>query len=206
MTRLLPINPSFVPAARALIEDLESSPAHSSVGGSTVGRLLGCASSLSMIAAVPKALRRQASDYADEGLALHEIVAKLLADPTLMPESFFGKTITVEDRTTVTITVAHVRDCVLPILEFFNTDIADIEDYWLETLTCFPAVEGAFGTADFFGIGAKRSVLVDWKMGAGVGVTAIDPMHRRRNQPTASVLPVRPGRPFPRGAGRWPQP
>ena len=63
----------------------------------------------------------------------------------------------------------------LPILEFFNTEIADIEDYWLEMRSDFPGVDGAYGTADFFGIGAKRSVLVDWKMGAGVGVTATYP-------------------------------
>ena len=154
---------------------MDTLPAHSSVGGSTIGRLLGCASSLTMIAAVPDALRKEASVYADGGSALHDVVANLLADPTLTPESFVGKTISIEDGTTVTITAAHVRDCVLPILEFFNAEIADIDDFWLETRSHFPAVDDAFGTADFFGIGRKRSVLVDWKMGAGVGVTATYP-------------------------------
>jgi hypothetical protein len=128
-----------------------------------------------MIAKVPEALRKDASVYADEGTALHDVVMRLLANPKLTPVTFIGKTIAVENRTLITITAAHVADCVLPILEFFNSEIADIDDYWLEMRVDFPGVDAAYGTCDFFGLGATRSVLVDWKMGAGVGVTATVP-------------------------------
>ena len=133
-----------------------NAPAHAEVSGSTVGLLLGCASSLSMIAAVPEALRKEASVYADEGSALHEVVAWLLADPTLTPESFIGKTIEIEDRATVTITAAHLRDCLKRAMR-----------RWVNEATAAAALLAAgFDETDIFALPELRSPAQVEKFGA----------------------------------------
>jgi hypothetical protein len=154
---------------------MTAAPAHSVVvGGSTAQRLLMCPASVKTIAAVPPALVKDSSIYAAEGTALHSCVARMLCED-LQPHDFVDAVIGLDNGVDITITKQLAADCLVPVRKFFDSEIADVEAFWLEVRSEFPGIPGAFGTSDFAGRARERLVLADWKFGAGVAVAATYP-------------------------------
>lgn len=154
-------------------QQAHSERAHSDVvGGSTADRRINCPGSFQMEKKVPETLRKGSSSYADEGTALHEAIQFILdediRDPfELLDREFNGYKMTRQ----------RIREALEPALDFFDAlDEELAAEGGLQFLTeqrCqMPGIPDAFGTADIVGRSDKRSVILDWKFGQGVPVSA----------------------------------
>ena len=127
--------------------------AHSSlVGGSTAARRIGCPRSYALEQFVPDT--DKGSTYAQEGTALHEIMARTLQDdiePTdLLPFNYEDE----REGWSYRITHACWNEKGEPALTAFDSFIAAQEQrlqadarFLIEKRVQFPAVKDAFGTA-----------------------------------------------------------
>ena len=137
--------------------------AHSSiVGGSSADRVIHCPGSVALCREVPGS---GTSDFAEEGTALHEAMNFILetdldSDRDVIGHKFNG----------YEITESLYDECIDPCIEFFDT-IKDF-DYFCEKRMEFKGVPGAFGTVDIIGTTPEKTVILDWKFGGGVPVTA----------------------------------
>lgn len=147
--------------------------AHSSlVGGSSAARRLACPASYQLEQKLPASLVKESSSYADEGTALHEAMAYILDKDitdmdSLVGMVFFDHVITDE----------HVDEAIIPALEVFDMINAESKEaggleFVLEQQCFMPGIPGAKGTSDIIARDDCRSVIVDWKFGAGVPVKA----------------------------------
>ena len=158
-----------------------SARAHSAVGGSSAKRVIACPGSVNLCAHYPS----KSSEWAEEGTALHEAVdlilqGKVEKDTDVIGVIFNG----------IEITQELFDEAIEPALQIFDDldkELGGIE-FFNETRVVFPDIEmpvfdddgniigthkdGAFGTADIVGTAKDRTVLIDWKMGAGVPVEA----------------------------------
>jgi hypothetical protein len=148
---------------------------HSSlVGGSTASRRIGCPRSYALEQLVPDT--GGGSVYAQEGTALHELMALALEhdkEPTeLLPFVF-----TTNKDGGWTFTVDHDLwlDKGEPALRAFDTFVTEQErrldepmQFLIETRVEFPGVAGAFGTSDIIGRCGNEVFVLDWKFGRGV--------------------------------------
>jgi hypothetical protein len=143
--------------------------AHSRFGGSGAERTLRCPASVSVIAQVPEHLRRT-STYADRGTVLHAAMT-LLIDEKETLESLVGKTIG-----NYMITDDDVETTLRPVFTYV-TALLDTPgaEFFLELHLTFPAVAGAFGTADLIVRIDDTIYVIDYKMGAGIRVLALSP-------------------------------
>jgi hypothetical protein len=135
------------------------------VGGSTAKRVINCPGSVALVQKMPK---QPSSSYADEGTLLHDTIAEHLA--TLAPlESFIGKKY--EDQT---LTQELIDDKLVPALAALDEiDPEEKMDYEVETRVGFgDLLPGVFGSTDFVGRIGNRAIVLDWKFGSGVAVTA----------------------------------
>ena len=135
------------------------------VGGSTAKRVINCPGSVALVQKMPP---KPSSSYADEGTLLHDTIAEHLA--TLAPlESFLGKKY--EDQT---LTQELIDDKLVPALAALDEiDPEQKMDYEVETRVGFgELLPGVFGSTDFVGRIGDRAIVLDWKFGAGVAVTA----------------------------------
>ena len=155
---------------------------HSSiVGGSNAGRLLACPGSYQAILALPAAIEKP-SEYAEEGTAMHEVMARLMLDRMIVESSdrpfdgtgerYIGTRF--HDRA---LTAAHIDEMIAPALR----SLAELEQHYgggfkviaVELRVKFPGIPGAFGTFDLI-LGSGQFILhVDWKFGGGVPVLAV---------------------------------
>lgn len=152
----------------------DSSDHSSVVGGSTANRRIMCPGSYQLEQKLPAETKDEESSYAAEGTALHEAIAYILDNDLALEQldqmvgkEFYGHTL---DRTLV-------ADALVPAVEFFDklVDISNKEgglDFELEKRCQFPLVPNAFGTSDLVGRTNKRSIILDWKFGAGKPVYA----------------------------------
>lgn len=155
--------------------------AHSAVGGSSAKRVIACPGSVNLCARYPS----RSSEWAEEGTALHEAVDLILQGKTEKDTDVIGVTFN-----GIVITQELFDEAVEPALQIFDDldkELGGI-DFFNETRVVFPDIEmpvfdddgniigshkdGAFGTADIVGTAKDRTVLIDWKMGAGVPVDA----------------------------------
>jgi hypothetical protein len=154
---------------------------HSSiVGGSSAARILGCPGSTRLLATLPQSVLNESSKYADEGTALHEVMAYLVendVDPMTLTtdekiDELFAEYGVDEQR---------FFDAVVPAYREFNKlcdqllDEGGPDDELRIRVECqvqMPGIDGAFGTTDILIRGPKRTVVWDWKFGAGVPVYA----------------------------------
>ena len=118
-------------------------PAHSPFGGCVAARVLRCPASVGLVEKVPAHLRKS-SAYADRGTALHAAMA--LSDRTRSAPSTTSSarrsTATPSRATTSRTRCGRLCAYVEPLLD------APGAEYYLEHRVVFPAVAGAFGTAD----------------------------------------------------------
>ena len=135
------------------------------VGGSTAKRVINCPGSVAMVQKMPP---KPSSKYADEGTLLHDTIAEHLA--TLKPlESFLGKKY--EDQV---LTQDLIDDKLVPALALLDEiDPKQEMSYEVETRVGFgDLLPGVFGSTDFVGRMGDKAVVLDWKFGDGVMVSA----------------------------------
>jgi hypothetical protein len=135
------------------------------VGGSTAKRVINCPGSVALVQKMPP---KPSSKYADEGTLLHDTIAEHLA--TLKPlESFLGKKH--EDQV---LTQELIDDKLVPALALLDEiDPKQEMSYEVETRVGFgDLLPGVFGSTDFVGRLGDKAVVLDWKFGDGVIVTA----------------------------------
>lgn len=148
--------------------------AHSSlVGGSTAARRIGCPRSWHLEQQVPEDTR--GSVYAQEGTALHEMMA-LALERDIEPTTLLPFTFTSE-REGWSFTVDHDLwlDKGEPALKAFDKFVAEHEDrigqpmkFLIETRVEFPGIPGAFGTSDIVARCGPEIFVMDWKFGRGI--------------------------------------
>ena len=143
--------------------------AHSNlVGGSTASRVIGCPGSVALVAKMPP---RPSSEYADKGTLLHDTISDILSFPNLKPEDYLGRR-----HQDITLTQDLIDDKLRPALDALN-EIDPARDMELEVesrVSFGDLIPGAFGSVDVIGRLGKRTIVLDWKFGDGVAVSAIE--------------------------------
>lgn len=143
------------------------------VGGSTAARRIGCPRSYALEQKVPKDER--GSIYAQEGTALHEMVAiaieKDIEPTTLLPFTFTSE----REGWSFTVDENLWLDKGEPALRAFDTFTAEAEErigepmqFLVETRVEFPGIPGAFGTSDVIARCGNEIFVLDWKFGRGI--------------------------------------
>ena len=136
------------------------------VGGSTAKRVINCPGSVALVAKMPP---KDSSSYADRGTLLHNAMAAILDSDTVTPESMLWTTFNGE-----TLTGELLNEKILPALAALDAiDPEGVMEYAVETVVGFGAyLPGVFGSADLLGRLGSRAVVLDWKFGDGVAVSA----------------------------------
>jgi len=136
------------------------------VGGSTAKRVINCPGSVALVAKMPP---KDSSTYADRGTLLHNAMATILDSDTVTPESMLWTTYKGE-----TLTGELLNEKILPALAALDAiDPEGVMEYAVETVVGFGAyLPGVFGSADLLGRLGTRAVVLDWKFGDGVAVSA----------------------------------
>ena len=136
------------------------------VGGSTAKRVINCPGSVALVAKMPP---KDSSSYADRGTLLHNAMATILDSDTVTPESMLWTTYQGE-----TLTGELLNEKILPALAALDQiDPEGVMEYAVETVVGFGAyLPGVFGSADLLGRLGNRAVVLDWKFGDGVAVSA----------------------------------
>ena len=139
--------------------------AHSAVGGSSAKRVMECPGSMLLCEKYPS----KSSEFAEEGTAGHEAIDMILQGTTKNDRDVIGLTFN-----KIVITEAFFDEAIGPALEIFDDlqrELGDI-DFYNEQRVTFPGIDGAFGTVDIVGKARDRTIVLDWKLGAGVPVDA----------------------------------
>jgi len=151
--------------------------AHSGlVGGSTAARRVGCVGSLYMEAQVPGA--DEGSPYAQEGTALHELMATILLtgkEPeALLPFTFTKPDAPGEKGFSFTVDEQLFAEKGAPALQAFDDFVEAVEhatgkefSFRVEQRVEFPGIADAYGTSDVVGVCDGEVFVIDWKFGRG---------------------------------------
>ena len=146
----------------------KQTPVHSPFGGSVAARVLLCPASVGLVAKVPEHLRRP-SAHAERGTACHAAMVHLI-DETEDLESLVGKTIN-----SYTIGRDDVENALRPVYAYIDALLTPEAEFFVECRVAFPAIAGAFGTADLIVRIGSTIHVIDFKFGAGVRVRALYP-------------------------------
>ena len=136
---------------------------HSSiVGGSTAKRVINCPASVKLVAKMPP---KPSSVHADRGTLLHDAIALILEDKPDVIGMKYNDIILTQELYDEKIVPA------LAALDEINVD-GSLE-YVVESRVGFgDLLHGVFGSADLLGRIGQRAVVLDWKFGDGVAVSA----------------------------------
>ena len=140
--------------------------AHSNVvGGSTAKRVMACPGSVALVQKMPP---QPSSVHADTGTLLHNTIASIL-ETGKPPHEFLGATYNA-----IELTEDLLERKLLPALAALDEiDPDKTMEYAVEQVVGFGnALPGVFGSADLVGRIGNRGVLLDWKFGDGVAVSA----------------------------------
>jgi hypothetical protein len=140
--------------------------AHSRVvGGSTAKRVIACPGSVALCDTVPP---KPSSKYADEGTLLHNIISEVL-ETDKAPIEFLGT-----KYNDVVFTKELLEDKLFPALDLLDeVDPKKEMEYATETRVGFgDFLPDVFGSTDLLGRIGSRAIVLDWKFGDGVTVTA----------------------------------
>ena len=139
---------------------------HSSVvGGSTAKRVINCPGSVKLAAQMPP---QPSSKYADEGTLLHNAIATVL-ETDCDPMSLVGT-----KYNDITLTAELVEEKILPALAALDEiDPAKTAELMIESHVDFgDFLPGAFGSTDVLMRVGDNAVVLDWKFGSGIPVSA----------------------------------
>ena len=136
------------------------------VGGSTAKRVINCPGSVALVAKMPP---KASSTYADRGTLLHDVISTILDSDTVTPASLLGTAYAGEE-----FTQELLDEKILPALAALDAiDPEGVMEYAVETVVGFGTyMPGVFGSADLLGRLGNRAIVLDWKFGDGVAVTA----------------------------------
>jgi hypothetical protein len=125
------------------------------VGGSTAKRVISCPGSVALVQKMPP---KPSSKYADEGTLLHEAISDYLGGDG----GSFGAPIEL------------IEEKLLPALALLDEVDPDKQMmYEVETRVHFgDLLPGVFGSTDLMGRIGNKAIILDWKFGSGVIVTA----------------------------------
>jgi len=135
------------------------------VGGSTAKRVMACPGSVALCAKMPP---KPSSEHADRGTLLHDVIAEILGKD-LPWDQFIG---TVYKSQALTQELFDEKIAVaLELLDQVDPDKR--MEYEVETRVGFgELLPGVFGSTDLVGRIGNRAIVLDWKFGDGVVVTA----------------------------------
>ena len=135
------------------------------VGGSTAKRVMACPGSVALVNKMPP---QPSSKYADEGTLLHNVIAEVL-DKFLPVKSFLG--MKYQD---IELTQELIDDKLLPALAALDKIDPDKQmEFTVETRVGFgDFLPDVFGSTDLLGRIGTKALVIDWKFGDGVLVTA----------------------------------
>jgi hypothetical protein len=125
------------------------------VGGSTAKRVINCPGSVALVQKMPP---KPSSKYADEGTLLHEAISNFLD----------------EDGGSFSAPIELIEEKLLPALALLDEVDPDKQMlYEVETRVHFgDLLPGVFGSTDLMGRIGNKAIILDWKFGSGVIVTA----------------------------------
>ena len=135
------------------------------VGGSSAKRVINCPGSVALVQKMPP---QASSSHADQGTLLHDIVSEVL-EKDLAPESFIGRKYEGE-----VFTQDLLDSKLLPALALLDqVDPDKTMEYEVETRVGFAdLLPGVFGSTDLVGRIGNKAIVLDWKFGSGVAVSA----------------------------------
>src|SRR5262245_45898764 len=158
------------------------------IGGSIAARVVNCPPSIQAVADLPDALRdEKPSIYATEGTALHALIGDIISTGQ-WPQP--GDEVEVRNEGVIVVTQELIHDCLEPAADYVNQLLAELGDdaeVRVETRVTFPGIDNAFGTMDLMLTSQqqKKTKLIDFKFGAGVGVAAL---YEDPNDPDALLI------------------
>lgn len=136
---------------------------HSSiVGGSTAKRVINCPASVKLVAKMPP---KPSSVHADRGTLLHDAISQILeGKPDVIGMKYND----------ITLTQELYDEKIVPALAALDEIDPDTKmDYAVESRVGFgDLLPGVFGSADLLGRVDDRAIVLDWKFGDGVVVSA----------------------------------
>jgi hypothetical protein len=133
------------------------------VGGSTAKRVINCPGSVALVAKMPP---KPSSEHADRGTLLHNAIATILEsiNADVIGMKYEDQVLTQELYDEKIMTALALLDEVDPDKEMV---------YEVETRVDFgDLLLGVFGSTDLIGRIDDRAIVLDWKFGDGVAVTA----------------------------------
>ena len=133
------------------------------VGGSTAKRVINCPGSVALVAKMPP---KPSSEHADRGTLLHNAIATILEsiNADVIGMKYEDQVLTQELYDEKIMTALALLDEVDPDKEM---------QYEVETRVDFgDLLPGVFGSTDLIGRIDDRAIVLDWKFGDGVAVTA----------------------------------
>jgi hypothetical protein len=136
------------------------------VGGSTAKRVMSCPGSVALVNKMPP---KPSSEHADRGTLLHDVISEFLDQDGKPITDWLGKTykdqvLTQELLDEKLVVALELLDEIDPKKELM---------YEVETRVGFGSLlPGVFGSTDLVGRMGNRAVVLDWKFGDGVVVTA----------------------------------
>ena len=135
------------------------------VGGSSAKRVMACPGSVALVQKMPP---KPSNSHADQGTLLHDIISEVL-EKDLAPESFLGRKYEGE-----VFTQDLLDDKLLPALALLDqVDPDHTMLYEVETRVGFAdLLPGVFGSTDLMGRIGGKAIILDWKFGSGVAVSA----------------------------------
>ena len=135
------------------------------VGGSTAKRVINCPGSVALVDKMPP---QPSSSYADEGTLLHDTIADIL-DKGGKPADHLGR-----KHNDVVLTQDLIDDKLWLALDALDEiDPKGEMEYAVESRVGFgDLLPDVFGSTDLLGRIGRRAVVLDWKFGDGVAVSA----------------------------------
>jgi len=136
------------------------------VGGSTAKRVIACPASVKLVQQIPS--KDIPNEFADRGTLLHNVIADVL-EFNEAPEKYIGTKYKEQ-----TLTQELIDEKLNPALAALKEIDADRRmEYMVETRVGFgDFLPGVFGSTDLLGRIDDRAIILDWKFGDGVLVTA----------------------------------
>lgn len=137
------------------------------VGGSTAKRVIACPASVKLVQQIPS--KDIPNEHADRGTLLHNVIADVL-EFNETPEKYIGTKY--KEQVLTQELIDEKLNPALKALEEIGFDV-NADNYMVETRVGFgDFMPGVFGSTDVLGRIGNRAVVLDWKFGDGVLVSA----------------------------------
>lgn len=131
------------------------------VGGSSAKRVMACPGSVALVQKMPP---KPTSSFAEEGTLLHDVISEFLNQDASAVVAFVGDRLTPE----------LMNDKLFPALALLDEVDPDKNMLFeVETRVSFgDLLPGVFGSTDMMGRIGDKAIILDWKFGSGVAVSA----------------------------------